>query len=79
MAKRQWVYRPTDKEHELLLRSMRDHPEYVSVAQFVREGTLRLCHENNRPKLFTQLAELIDELQEAKEKFISLVLQQGVE
>ncbi len=79
MAKRQWSYRPTDKEHELLLRSMREHPEYVSIAQFIREATLRLCYENDRPKLFTHVSELIDILQDAREKFISLVIRGGNE
>ncbi|KKM15275.1 hypothetical protein LCGC14_1697640, partial [marine sediment metagenome] len=42
---RQWVYRPTDKEHELLMRAMERFPEYTSIAQFVHEAMMRMIHD----------------------------------
>ncbi|KKL44806.1 hypothetical protein LCGC14_2361950, partial [marine sediment metagenome] len=44
---RQWVYRPTDKEHEALMRAMERHPEYTSIAQFLREATMRMIHDED--------------------------------
>ena len=79
MAKKQWVYRPTDQEHEKLLRAMERSPEYTSIAQFVREATLRLVHENDRRKLFSEMDDLIEELRDVKEKFIHLVLKHSEE
>lgn len=76
---RQWVYRPTEAEHELLLRAMERSPEYPSIAQFVREATLRLIHADDRRSLFTELSEAIDELHETKKKFLTLVLRQSEE
>ncbi|KKL91266.1 hypothetical protein LCGC14_1896340, partial [marine sediment metagenome] len=70
----QWVYRPTDKEHELLMRAMERHPEYTSIAQFVHEAMMRMIHDEDLRKLYTEVGELIEELQETKEKFLSLVL-----
>ena len=71
---RQWVYRPTDKEHEALMRAMERYPEYTSIAQFIREATLRMVGDDDLRKKFTEIGKLIDELQELKEKFLNLVL-----
>lgn len=75
-AKRQWVYRPTDAEHEKLLAAMADHPEFTSVAQVVREAVMRWVHEDDRRKLFTQIDEMIEDLKGTKDKFLRLVLDQ---
>ena len=72
--KKQWTYRPTDKEHELLLRAMSMSPEYTSISQFIREAVLRLIHNNDRRKLFAELGEAIDELHQQKEKFLKIVI-----
>lgn len=77
MAKKQWVYRPTDKEHEALMRAMERAPEYTSVAQFVREATLRLVHEDDLRKLYTEVGTLIEELMDFKAKFLNLLLKHG--
>lgn len=74
MPKKQWVYRPTDKEHELLTRAMEQYPEYGSVAQFVREATLRLIHDGDLRKLYTEAGQLIEDLADMKSKFLDLVL-----
>ena len=74
MSKKQWVYRPTDKEHEALMRAMERAPEYTSVAQFVREGVLRLVTDGDLGKKYTEVGELIEELHDIKSKFLSLVL-----
>ena len=71
---RQWVYRPTDKEHEALMRAMERHPEYTSIAQFIRESALRMIGDDDVQKKFTEVGVLIDELHEIKEKFLNLVL-----
>ena len=60
MTKRQWVYRPTEAEHEKLLEAMRENPEYPSVAQFIREGVLRLVYAEDQEILFTELSDCID-------------------
>ena len=73
-AKRQWVYRPTEAEHELLLKAMEMHPEYPSQAQFIREGVMRLIHGEDRRPLFTQLSDLIEEFREIKTKYQTLLL-----
>lgn len=79
MAKKQWVYRPTEAEHEKLMKAMGEQSEYTSVAQFMREGVLRLIHDNDRRKLYTELDTMIEELREAKDKFIRLVLDHSQE
>ena len=79
MPKLQWVYRPTEEEHEQLLRALARQPEYTSVSQFIREGVLRLVHDNDRRKLYTEAAHLIDELKSTKDKFMSLVLSHSEE
>lgn len=71
---RQWVYRPTDDEHEALMRAMENHPEYPSIAQFVREAVLRLIADEDIRPLYTEASQLIDELKETKDKFLRLVL-----
>ncbi len=74
MAKRQWVYRPTDREHEALMRAMERAPEYTSIAQYVREATLRMVGEEDQRKLFSEVGDLIEELRDMKDKFLNLVL-----
>lgn len=76
MAKnRQWAYRPTDKEHEALLRVLRQSSEYNSVAQFVREAVLRLILDNDQQRLFTLLGEAIHGLERTKEEIIDVLIQ----
>lgn len=70
---RQWVYRPTEDEHELVLKAVKES-EFKSVAQFIREGALRLAHDEDIRPLYTEVGELIEELVELKEKFLNLVL-----
>ena len=79
MPKKQWVYRPTDKEHEALMQAMERYPEYGSVAQFIREGTLRLIYEGDLNKKYIEVGELIEELNSIKAKFLSLVLRHSEE
>ena len=62
MPRKQWAYRPTDEEHEKLMKAMREQSEYTSVAQFVREGVLRLVHSEDRQKLYTEIDEMIEDL-----------------
>lgn len=70
----QWSYKPTDKEHEALLRALAERPEYPSVSQFVREAVIRMIHDDDHGKLFAELSGLIENLHELKETFMSLVL-----
>ena len=79
MPKKQWTYRPSDEEHELLMKAMEESPEFTSVAQFMREGVMRLIHDNDRRKIFSEVVELIGELNEAKNKFMDLVIRLGRE
>ena len=72
--KKQWTYRPSDKEHELLLKAMAMSPEYTSISQFIREAVLRLIHSNDRRKLFSELGDAIEETTKQKDKFLKLVL-----
>jgi len=70
----QWVYRPTEKEHEALLRALEANPEYPSISQFIREGVIRLITAEDRRPLFTELSDTIDEFHSLKERFLTLVL-----
>ena len=79
MPKKQWAYRPTDEEHEKLMKAMREQREFTSVAQFVREGVLRLIHGEDRRKLYTEVEELIEGLKDIKDKTLSLVLRHSEE
>jgi hypothetical protein len=73
--KRQWVYRPSDEEHEKLLRFMAENPEYTSTAQVVREGVLRLSYGNDKKKIFSMMDELIEDMKKQKDKFLKLILE----
>jgi hypothetical protein len=75
----QWVYRPTEKEHEMLMRALSESQEFSSVAQIVRESVLRFVHGSDRKPLYIQVSTLIDELQETKAKFLNLVLRHSEE
>lgn len=74
-----WLYRPTEAEHKLLVEAMRETHEYDSVAQFVREGALRLIYDNDRRRLYSEAADLINELVKIKEKFLNLILKHSEE
>ena len=74
MAKRQWVYRPTDEEHELLLRAMEAAPEYPSISQFVREAVMRLIFHDDKRKLFTEVGDLIEDLHKIRKDTLYLIL-----
>ena len=78
-SSKQWAYRPTDEEHEKLLKAMGEQREFTSVAQFVREGVLRLIHGEDRRRLYTEVEELIEELKETKDRFMRLVLDHSKE
>ena len=56
------------------MHAMERAPEYTSIAQFLREATLRMIHDEDLNKRYTEVGELIDELQEMKQKFLNLVL-----
>ena len=79
MPKKQWVYRPTDKEHEALMQAMERYPEYTSIAQFIREATLRFVYSEDLDKKYTEVGELIEELHDIKAKFLDLVLRHSEE
>lgn len=75
----QWVYRPTDEEHEALRRAMALNPEYTSVAQYMREAVLRMIADHDRRPLYTEIGELIEELKDTKDKFLTLVIKHSEE
>lgn len=75
MKKRQWVYRPTDDEHEALLRKMAENPEYTSIAQVVREAVLRFVHDDYPSAMFSQLSEIIQDLRAAQQDLDDIFLQ----
>jgi len=75
----QWAYRPSEKEHEALLKTMAENPEFTSVAQVVKESVLRFIHGDERTKMFTEVGELIENLHRDKEEFLNLVLRYSEE
>jgi hypothetical protein len=75
----QWAYRPSEEEHEALLKVMAEHPEFTSVAQVIRESVLRFVHAADKRKMFTEVGALIDALKRDKEEFLNLVLRYSEE
>ena len=74
MNKNQWIYRPKDEEHELLLKFLEENPEYKSMAQVVRESVLRLVHSGEKGRLYSRWTDLVLDLVKVKEEFMELLL-----
>lgn len=69
------MHRSSDKEHEDLLKLKAEHPEFPSLSLIVREAVLRLIHvEGGIDSRYSEVEDVINELQGAKKRFLDLVL-----
>lgn len=75
----QWAYRPSDEEHEALLKMMAENPEFKSVAQVVKEAMMRFINGEDKTKFFSEVGALIEALAHDKEQFLNLVLKYSEE
>lgn len=74
MGKPMWVYRPSEKEHEEILKFRAENPEFTSMSSIIREAVLRFIYSDDISSRYTEIEDVIESLRDSKEKFLDLVL-----
>ena len=69
----QWVFRPSDEEEERMIARMKG-VGYPTRAAFMREAVLRMLNDHDLRPMFTQVEDLIESLQDSKDRFLKTLL-----
>lgn len=69
----QWIFRPKEDEHEKMIEAMKEG-RYETRAAFIREAVIRMLHDRDVRPLYSEVEDLIDSLQDARQRFFKTLL-----